>query len=270
MGEPLRRAFAFALVLAGALLIPHQAAARAARLGTRASSLRAHPRLQPAARPEGRSFHQAPQIASDVAPSLPRPEVLALALRAFRCAASRGEVTKPTLALIDYTLPSTEKRLWILDTETGRVLAQELVAHGRESGDVVAERFSNATESYQSSVGFFVGRDRYYGSHGLSLRLAGLEPGFNDHAEARSIVMHGAWYVSAEHIARFGRLGRSLGCPALAPEVASSVIDRLRGGAALFAYANDPDWLERSPYLSCDPATLPTRVASTTAVSATR
>lgn len=204
------------------------------------------------------------------ATTAPRAEVLTLALRAYRCAQSRGEVSKPTLAVIDYSLPSTEKRLWILDTESGRVLQQELVAHGRESGDLVAERFSNAYASYQSSVGFFVARDTYTGSHGLSLRLAGLEPGFNDHADGRAIVMHGAWYVSEDHIARWGRLGRSLGCPAVAPEATASVIERLRGGAALFAYAPDPNWLERSPYLRCDPKALPTRVAGAAPETARR
>lgn len=201
-------------------------------------------------------------VDAETVPTFPRPQVLELALRAYRCAESRGEVSKPTLAVIDYSLPSTEKRLWILDTDTGAVLQQELVAHGRESGELMAERFSNEYESYQSSVGFFVGRDTYFGSHGLSLRLAGLEPGFNDHADGRAIVMHGAWYVSEDHISRWGRLGRSLGCPAVAPEVTARVIERLRGGAALFAYADEPVWLERSPYLRCDAAALPKRLAA--------
>ncbi len=196
------------------------------------------------------------------APSRPRPKVLELALRAYRCAESRGEVEKPTLAVIDFELPSSEKRLWLLDMETGRVLRHELVAHGRGSGELFAEQFSNRHASYQSSLGLFVATETYSGKHGLSLRLTGLEPGINDQANARAIVMHGASYVSEDHVARWGRLGRSLGCPALEPSVTREVIERLRGGAAVFAYAPDPDWLQRSPYLSCDPDALPVRVAA--------
>jgi hypothetical protein len=192
----------------------------------------------------------------------PPPGVLDLALRAYRCAHSRGEVSKPTLALIDYALPSTEKRLWLIDTDSGHVLQQELVAHGRGSGELFAEQFSNEPSSYQSSLGLFIAKDSYVGKHGLSLRLQGLEPGINDQADARAIVMHGASYVSEAHVARWGRLGRSLGCPALDPGVTAGVIERLRGGAAVFAYAADPDFLRRSPYLRCDESQLPTRVAA--------
>jgi hypothetical protein len=201
-----------------------------------------------------------PLPAAALAP--PPPDVLDLALRAYRCAQSRGEVSKPTLALIDYALPSTEKRLWLIDTDSGRVLQHELVAHGRGSGDLFAEEFSNEASSHQSSLGLFVGRSAYAGEHGLSLRLDGLEPGINDQARSRAIVMHGAWYVSEAHVARWGRLGRSLGCPALAPDVTAGVIERLRDGAAVFAYGSDPDFLRRSPYLRCDESRLPARVAS--------
>ncbi len=191
-----------------------------------------------------------------------RETVRDLALRAYRCAASRGEVRRPRLAVIDYSLPSSERRLWLLDTETGGVLRQELVAHGRGSGDLRAESFSNEEQSYQTSLGLFVARNVYHGAHGLSLRLAGLEPGINDNALDRAIVMHGAWYVGEAHVARWGRLGRSLGCPALAPEVTADVIESLRDGAALFAYADDEGFLRRSAYLTCDPAALPVRVAA--------
>lgn len=205
------------------------------------------------------------------APDL-RPEVRELALRSYRCAQSRGEVQKPWLAVIDYTLPSTEKRFWLLDTESGDVVRQELVAHGRGSGDLFAESFSNEHASYQTSLGLFVARNSYFGEHGLALRLQGLEPGINDRAFERAIVMHGAWYVSEQHVARWGRLGRSLGCPALDPAVTSEVIERLRDGAALFAYGSDPRFLERSPYLTCDAAALPApvRVASSASSAASR
>lgn len=183
----------------------------------------------------------------------PRREVLDLALRAYDCARSRGEVSKSTLVVIDYALPSTERRLWVVEPGSGRVLQHELVAHGRGSGDVFAGRFSNEPQSYQSSLGLFVGRDAYHGEHGLSLRLDGLEPGINDQARHRAIVMHGAWYATQRHAARWGRLGRSLGCPALDPAAAPGVIEHLRDGAALFVYAEDPEWQRRSRYLRCSP-----------------
>lgn len=193
----------------------------------------------------------------------PRSEALDLALRAYRCARARGEVAQPTLALIDYSLPSSERRLWLIDAESGQILRNELVAHGRGSGDLFADHFSNEPDSHQSSLGLFVGRGTYVGEHGLSLRLEGLEPGINDQARSRAIVMHGAWYVSEAHVARWGRLGRSLGCPALAPEVTAPVIERLRDGAAIFVYAADSQWQQRSAYLRCDDAPPPApRVAA--------
>lgn len=220
------------------------------------------------AKPGKRPGRARQSVSRSVAPmaSVERPalreEVLDLALRAHRCAASRGEVLRPLLAVIDYSRPSTDRRLWMVDTTSGRVLRQELVAHGRGSGDLFAESFSNEHESHQTSLGLFVGRNVYQGEHGLSLRLIGLEPGINDKAYERAIVMHGAWYVGEDHVARWGRLGRSHGCPALAPEVTASVIEGLRDGAALFAYADDPEFLRRSAYLRCDPEALPSRVAA--------
>ncbi len=198
----------------------------------------------------------------EVAAAPPRREVLDLALRAYECARSRGEVAKSTLVVIDYALPSTQRRLWVVEPGSRRVLQHELVAHGRGSGEVFAGRFSNEPESHQSSLGLFVGRDTYHGEHGLSLRLDGLEPGINDQARSRAIVMHGAWYATARHLARWGRLGRSLGCPALDPAAAPAVIDHLRNGAALFVYAEDPEWQSRSRYLRCEPTVAASHAAA--------
>lgn len=197
----------------------------------------------------------APPAPADPLPR-PRADVLALARRAYDCAAARGEVRRPLLVVIDYSLPSTERRLWLLDPRHDRVLRHELVAHGRESGMVFAERFSNRPSSKQSSLGLFVTAEVYRGKHGTSLRLEGLEPGFNDAARDRAIVMHGAEYVSDAHVARFGRLGRSLGCPAVDPRVANDLIQTVRDGAAVFVYAPEREWLDGSRYLTC-----PTRVA---------
>jgi hypothetical protein len=165
-----------------------------------------------------------------------RPEVLRLALAARERAVAGGVPARPVLTVIDYSLASRERRLWVLDLAHARVLAHELVAHGRGSGDDRARRFSNRPGSLQSSLGTFVTGPVYRGRHGRSLRLRGLDPGVNDQAEARAIVVHGAPYVSETVARKLGRLGRSQGCPALSPDVAARVIDLIRGGTVLFAY----------------------------------
>ncbi len=182
----------------------------------------------------------------------PRRDVLDRALRAYTCARAQGTIARPLLTVIDYSLPSTQKRLWVIDLVRRRVLFHELVAHGINSGDTYASAFSNRINSRQSSLGLFRTEETYYGRHGLSLRLAGLEPGYNDRARERAIVMHGASYVSAAHVSTFGSLGRSWGCPALPEGVHQRVIEHIRGGSALFAYYPDPDWLTSSRYLNCD------------------
>ena len=181
------------------------------------------------------------------------PEVLGLAARAAECARRQGVLDGLNhLAVIDYSLPSTQPRLWVFDLRRQQLLFEELVAHGRNTGEGLAERFSNAEGSKMSSIGLYQTADTYYGSNGYSLRLRGLDPGFNDKALSRAIVMHGAPYVSEAIAQRLGRLGRSWGCPALRPEVARTVIDTLKGGALLFAYYPDRHWLESSPFFKCD------------------
>ncbi len=200
----------------------------------------------------------------------PRREVLELALRAYACGRAQGTVRRPVLAVIDYSLPSTLPRFWLVDARTGRIERSELVAHGQGSGDLRATRFSNALGSHRSSLGLFVTGETYAGRYGRSLRLHGLEPGVNDAAYQRAIVIHGAWYVSESQAARFGRLGRSYGCPALSPEVAPEVLDALADGAALFVYGDDPDWLAHEPYLQCDPVHAPPLEAASAAARAAR
>lgn len=165
-----------------------------------------------------------------------RPEVLGAALSARRRAVAERLTTSPLLTVIDYSLPSRVRRLWVLDVPGGRVLTREYVAHGRNSGDDLARRFSNRAGSLQSSLGLFLTGRVYRGKHGLSLRLRGLDPVLNSRAEARAIVVHGADYVSERTIAALGRLGRSHGCPALDRLAARRVIELIRDGSALFAY----------------------------------
>jgi len=185
---------------------------------------------------------------------LPSPpaDVLGIARKAYECAREARLVAPGLLTIIDYRLPSTAPRLWVVDVPGQRVLFNELVAHGAASGDNYAAAFSNEPGSRRSSLGLFRTEDTYQGEHGVSLRLSGLEPGINDRAMERAIVMHGAPYVSRTVIAARGELGRSWGCPALEHGVERRVIDRIKGGTALFAYYPDPHWLRTSRFLRCD------------------
>jgi hypothetical protein len=181
------------------------------------------------------------------------PTVFRLALEAAACAVRSGTVADPsTLTVIDYSKPSTAKRLWVFDLELRALLYEELVAHGQGSGGNLATVFSNEPETHASSIGLFAAADTYVGKNGYSLRLDGLDRGFNDRARERAIVMHGAPYVSEEFVRTAGRLGRSWGCPTLREGVAREVIDRVKGTGLVFAYYPDPTWLQSSQYLgSC-------------------
>jgi hypothetical protein len=179
-------------------------------------------------------------------------DVLGLALGAVSCGVASGDLRMPrTLTVIDYSRPSIEERLWVFDVSTGRLLFKELVAHGRNTGENMATAFSDRLNSRQSSIGLFVTADTYVGSNGYSLRLDGLEPGFNARARERAIVMHGAPYVDAALAKSQGRIGRSWGCPALRDAVARDVIDTIRGGGVIFSYYPDDDWLQSSKFLNC-------------------
>ena len=186
-------------------------------------------------------------------PGGPSRRVLDLALNAASCATQSMDVKRPSLlTVIDYSLPSTQARLWVLDLARRRPVFRELVAHGRGSGEDRADRFSNDPGSHQSSLGLFLTGEVYTGSNGYSLRLDGLEPGVNDRARERAIVMHGAPYVSTAVARTMGRLGRSWGCPALRSGVAREVIDAIKGGSLVFVYYPDERWQQSSRFLgSC-------------------
>ncbi|WP_447555538.1 murein L,D-transpeptidase catalytic domain family protein [Vreelandella sp. EE22] len=175
------------------------------------------------------------------------PKALELAAQALACADPGAE----RLAVIDYSLASTEERLWVFDLHQNRLLFKELVSHGRGSGDAKAQVFSNTPESYQSSLGLFRTMNSYYGRNGYSLRLEGLEADVNDRAFDRAIVIHGASYVSDEFITQTGRLGRSHGCPAVREEITYPLIDSLKENQYVFAYYPDTQWMANSAFLRC-------------------
>jgi hypothetical protein len=164
-----------------------------------------------------------------------------------------GKLTKhDTIGIIDFSQPSTSKRLYVLDIKNQSLLFNSLVAHGRNSGKKEAVSFSNRPSSYKSSPGFYVTGDTYNGSNGFSLRLNGMEDGINDNAFSRGIVMHGANYVSESFITGRGYIGRSQGCPAVPLKVARDIINTMKGGACLYIYAPDRRYLSRSEMLNAD------------------
>jgi len=183
-----------------------------------------------------------------------RFEVFQKALTGYLNLKQAGRLTdnQQRLTVIDFDLPSTEKRLWVLDLEEHKVLFHTLVAHGHNSGENEASNFSNTNESNMSSLGFYVTGHEYEGKHGHSLRLQGLDEGFNTNALARSVVMHGADYVSEAFIKQNGRLGRSLGCPALPLDSYSQIIDAVKGGSCLFLNKSNAGYA--SKYLDTESA----------------
>ncbi len=175
------------------------------------------------------------------------PRALEAALTALnRLQASGAKVRADIVTVIDYTIPSTERRLWVFDLAHTCVLFEELTAHGRNSGDNQAVRFSNVPNSLMTSLGAFLTGDTYIGKHGLSLRLRGLEQGVNDNSMDRAIVIHAAAYVNASDAKTKGRIGRSWGCPAVRPEISRRLIETVQGGTLVLAYYPDRSWLQNS------------------------
>jgi hypothetical protein len=235
------------LVLAAALVTAPGFAtiARTAEPATAASAAAASPAVPAHASPlDAESWNAAALGGID-------PTLFSLALEAARNAVARGAASDPgTLSVIDFSKPSTEKRLWVYDLRSHALLFHELVAHGRGSGEKLPTMFSNAPESNRSSLGLFRTGEAYIGKHGYSLRLDGLERGINDRARERAIVIHGADYVNDATARAQGRLGRSLGCPAVRPEIATPLIKAVKDGGLLFAYYPEKSWLGGSAYLN--------------------
>lgn len=180
------------------------------------------------------------------------PKVLNLAMRAYNCARKMGyNDPRRILTIIDYTLPSTEKRLWVIDLQTRKVIFNTLVAQGKYTGDLYARYFSDQPQSKESSIGLFVTEQPYVGHDGYALRINGLDKGFNDKAEERDIVVHGAWYVSESFARRMGRIGKSWGCLAVPKDMITPMINQIKDGTLVFSYYPNPQWLAQSKFLHC-------------------
>lgn len=156
------------------------------------------------------------------------------------------ERKRDILTLIDFTKPSNENRLYVIDMAHRKLLYESVVAHGRGSGELYATSFSNRHNSHQSSLGFYLTAETYQGSNGYSLRLDGLEKGLNDNARSRAIVIHGARYANPTVCTGGNRLGRSFGCPALPESLNKPIIDTIKGGSVLFIYAEDSHYFAQS------------------------
>jgi len=176
-------------------------------------------------------------------------KVYKIALDAYHHVEEHGIAHKPILAIIDYSLSSKQKRLWIIDMKNHHLLFHTTVAHGKGSG-MRAHHFSNGSGTHASSLGVFLTQGTYQGHKGVTLRLQGLEPGINNNALHRAIVMHGAWYMTPRFIRQHGRAGRSWGCPALPPLLASKIINTIKQGTVLVSYFPDKHWLQHSHYLA--------------------
>lgn len=183
-----------------------------------------------------------------------RAEVFEKAYRGFNNLKKAGKLDADShlLSIGDFSLSSTQKRLWIIDLNERKVLFNSLVAHGKNTGEEFAKNFSNRESSYQSSLGFYVTESTYNGNNGFSLKLLGMDRGFNDHALQRAIVMHGADYVSEDFIRSQNRIGRSWGCPAVPRALAEPIINTIKGKNCLFIYYPDQDFLSKSVWLKDD------------------
>ncbi len=173
-------------------------------------------------------------------------------LSILKCGQQTALGQKSLLTLIDYSLPSREKRLWVFDLNREKLLFHTYVSHGIRSGVFSSNYFSNQYNSKASSIGVYATNKPYYGRHGLSLKLSGLDASFNDNADGRAVVMHGGWYVDEAFIKKYGRAGRSWGCPAVPATLTQSIINTIKEDSILIAYYPSDRWFKQSKFLKCD------------------
>lgn len=174
-------------------------------------------------------------------------EAFEYAWRGYHNLVKKGSVRrKSLLSIADFSQSSSEKRMYVIDIRHKRLLFRTYVAHGQNSGGEFAESFSNEPESFKSSLGFYVTKRTYIGRNGLSLRLNGVDPGYNDEAMKRNIVLHGCTYVGDQYLETFGATGTSLGCPALPASISKPIIQKVKNGSCFFIYHPTPDYLDHS------------------------
>lgn len=180
-------------------------------------------------------------------------QVYKLALSGFRNVKQKyNHINDSIITIIDYTKPSTEERIFVIDVKHNKILSSSLVAHGKSTGILYAEHFSNTPSSHKSSLGFFITDKTYRGKHGYSLRIKGIEEGINDNAMKRAIVFHGASYVSSDYIEKYGRIGRSFGCPALPVDKNKEIIDLIKNNTCIFIYAGEKNYTSQSEFIRSD------------------
>lgn len=172
-------------------------------------------------------------------------------LTTIECAGYYHIDYNPILTVIDYSLPSSAKRLWIFNLKTKQLLFHTYVSHGIKSGSLLTTFFSNKYDSKSSSMGIYLTEQAYRGREGMSLRLSGLDRGFNDNASNRAIVMHGGWYMDDDFIKKYGRAGRSWGCPAVPLSLSDSIINTIKNNSLLIVYYPNESWFEKSKFLNC-------------------
>ena len=202
------------------------------------------------------------QALLNAAPGL-NPQVLDYALLARANGVKEGVIKRQdVLSIVDYSLPSSQKRMWTFDVAKRRLLFHEFVAHGMKSGENRTVKFALPKESHMSMYGLYVTDVPYMGKNGYSMRLKGLDKGYNHTAYSRAVVFHGAWYVNEGIVRKQGRLGRSHGCPAVRKEIATPMIHVMKHGSPLFAYYPDANWLKKSRYLANNQSAKPDLRAS--------
>lgn len=184
------------------------------------------------------------------APDL-RSQVVNTVLLSLECAKENANEHNSILAVIDYSLPSSEKRLWIFDLAKQKLLFHTYVSHGFNSGTASPTFFSNTVNGKTSSVGVFNTQQTYKGRYGESLKLCGVDENFNDNAFKRFIVVHGTWYVSEDFIKKYGRAGRSWGCPTVSLDLVNQITEVLKDNAFMVVYYPDKKWLAESKFLNC-------------------
>jgi len=177
-------------------------------------------------------------------------EAFNLAFKGWEKLRDSIQLKEQIITVVDFSQPSTKKRFYLINLVSEKIIYENYVAHGQNSGTLNAEKFSNIPSSHQSSLGFYKTAETYFGKHGLSLKLDGLEKGINHLARDRNIVIHSADYAEESFIKKYGRLGRSYGCPALPTEKYNELIEKIKEGTLIFIYYPKSDYLNNSPVLN--------------------